>query len=159
VYAVSGESAEPVDEEEEEYDLCDHTLSGGAQTSFQTHVTPAQTYDTDYLDSEEAFEEYLRQLQLQHNEGDAGPAPRQRVGNPTEVTAMPFNAALSHVGPSVYNNFPSSAMAVVAIPISDDVSDEEAAREALRKQVKKEKGASQYNKFGVLDEEDADNDA
>ena len=99
-----------------------------------------------------------------HNNQGQGQSQGQRQGErggrqQREIVAQPFNAALSHITPSVFDNAPSSAMAVVAIPISDDVSDEEVAREVLRKQMKKEQGALQYNKFGVLDEEDADNEA
>ena len=152
--------AEPC-EEDEEYDLCEEDADPPATAD------PALVYPTDYLDSEEAFEEYLRQLQLQHEQGaPAGPSGSSRAARPSrEVTAQPYNAALAHVGLASgrgYSNAPSTAMAVVAVPIEDGESDDdgaEATREVLRRQMQREQERGHYNKFGVLDEEDADNDA
>ncbi len=149
--------------EDEEYDLCADVAEPPAATA-----DPALVYPTDYLDSEEAFEEYLRQMQLQHEQGaPAGPtAGSSRAARPArEVTAQPYNAALTHVGLASgrgYSNAPSTAMAVVAVPIEDGESDDdgaEATREVLRRQMQREQERGHYNKFGVLDEEDADNDA
>lgn len=161
---VFAEVAEPLEEEEEGYDLCDRTLDADADAP--AAVAPAPSYSTDYLDSEEAFEEYLRQMQLQHEQGaSTAPAgPSRAARPPREVTAQPYNAALTHVDPNRggYSNAPLSAMAVVAVPIEDDASDDdgaEAAREVLRRQMQREQERGHYNKFGVLDEEDADNDA
>jgi transcription elongation factor Elf1 len=128
----------PVVVAEDEYDLCDRTLhfpSAVADTA--AHAAPGQVYATDYLDSDEAFEEFLRKTRLEHVPG--------------EVRAVPFNPA-SHLGAAGHGAV--GGVAAVAVPISDDMTDEEAARMVLRNQLQRDQRSSQLNRFGILDEDE-----
>lgn len=154
---------------EEDYDMCDHAVQFpaavvGDANSYARYSTAApgpvpapasaaasQVYETDYLDSEEAFEEFLRQTRLEHVSGTGA--------STGEVRAVPFNP-LSHAtgGAGRVGGNVSAAVAAVAIPIHDDLTDEEAARMVLRDQLQRDRRTSQLNRFGILDEDEDEDD-
>lgn len=137
------------------YDLCEGDYSGAENHDSGAAHQQGEVFATDYLESEADFEEYLRRLQLEHDREQAqGKGPGTKARAPLgEVRAVPFNALLSRADA---NTSTVHAVAAVAVPISDDLSEEESARVVLKKQLQREQSASKYNKFGVLDEDDAD---
>jgi hypothetical protein len=127
---------------EEDYDFCDHTVPPTSAPPARGPVAVVDAvYASDYMDSEEAFEEFLRKTSLEQS---------------GRIEAVPFHAAMRVDGGRPGQNV--SAMPAVGVAISDDLTDEEAARQALRAQLLRDQSRAQLNRFGILDEEDADNE-
>ena len=117
---------------------------------------PTVAYSSDYLDSEEAFEEFLRQTQLEHSHSSS--AVQALPYHPVVTPTNPTHHTTATSSTTHYNAPTAHAMPAIAVPLSDDMTEEEVQRLVLTAQIRRDKSLSQYNKFGVLEDEEAENE-